>query len=334
MTFAPDKKSKKTTVLNLLVKKKKISHYDDFVFEIPSSEFIRAYLSNKFRSLRMTMAIVMLSMYCITLVFVLKSRLDARGSALDVIHKISRLSKRNLADEVMSQRKILEAVSQYETSSVTPAATVFTKPPPIRQIKLAELREIPSNQYIASVSSPVLHKKSMSAFGAWMMDPTSSNETIYVMDHYYRNTHILSFKSLDDFTNNTILSDYEIPVQWGGTGHTVYRGHLYFNRYNSSTMCKYKFQTREIVLCKNLPKAGYGNMAPYQWAGSTDIDFAADESGLWVIYATPESNWNITIAKLNEETLDVEKMWMTNYRKRSAANAFIVNGVLYTLHRP
>ena len=38
---------------------------------------------------------------------------------------------------------------------------------------------------------------------------------------------------------------------------------------------------------KSLPEAGFGNMAPYQWAGSTDIDFAADEVGLWVSFPSP-----------------------------------------------
>ena len=39
-----------------------------------------------------------------------------------------------------------------------------------------------------------------------------------------------------------------------------------------------------IWIWKSLPEAGFGNMAPYQWAGSTDIDFAADEVGLWVSF--------------------------------------------------
>lgn len=47
-------------------------------------------------------------------------------------------------------------------------------------------------------------------------------------------------------------------------------------------------------------------MSPYQWAGSTDIDFSVGIDGLFVIYAMANHQWNITISSLNEETLAVD----------------------------
>lgn len=81
-------------------------------------------------------------------------------------------------------------------------------------------------------------------------------------------------------------------------------------RYNTSTICKYSFEKREIVEAKNIPGAGFGNTSPYQWAGSTDIDFAVDEDGLWVIYATEKSKWNIVVGKLNTDTLEVNPCFL------------------------
>ena len=73
-----------------------------------------------------------------------------------------------------------------------------------------------------------------------------------------------------------------MPYNWAGTGHQIYDGSVYFNKFNTSVIIRYGLEERKIVVERSLPEAGFGNMAPYQWAGSTDIDFAADETGLWV----------------------------------------------------
>ena len=43
----------------------------------------------------------------------------------------------------------------------------------------------------------------------------------------------------------------------------------------------------------HIPDAAFGNMAPYQWAGSTDFDISFDECGLWIIYATLQNSLDI-----------------------------------------
>ena len=66
---------------------------------------------------------------------------------------------------------------------------------------------------------------------------------------------------------------------------------------------RYSLDDRKILAERSLPEAGFGNMAPYQWAGSTDIDFAADEMGLWAIYATLQNSLDIVVSQLDPHTL-------------------------------
>ena len=49
----------------------------------------------------------------------------------------------------------------------------------------------------------------------------------------------------------------------------------------------------KVITEIDLPDAAFGNMAPYQWAGSTDFDISYDECGLWVIYATLQNSLDI-----------------------------------------
>jgi hypothetical protein len=72
-------------------------------------------------------------------------------------------------------------------------------------------------------------------------------------------------------------------------------------------------------------------MFAYQWGGYSDIDFAVDESGLWVIYSSRNNKGNIVVAKLNPNTLRTVEVIRTNIQKNEVANAFIICGVLYTV---
>ena len=80
-------------------------------------------------------------------------------------------------------------------------------------------------------------------------------------------------------------------------------------------------------------RAGFANQASYQWRGSTDIDFAVDENGLWAIYATEANSWNIVVSKLDHETLEVKDTWNTAWKKAWSGNAFIICGQLYVLKK-
>ena len=115
----------------------------------------------------------------------------------------------------------------------------------------------------------------------------------------------------------------------------------------------------------DLPDAAFGNMAPYQWAGSTDFDISYDECGLWVIYATLQNSLDIgndnlsliashdkslkttnmlsikpvrsslykVISKLDPKTLEILETHRTNWRKQWSGNAFMACGVMYVLKK-
>ena len=151
---------------------------------------------------------------------------------------------------------------------------------------------------IQSVSDPVTWKKAGRMFGFWGRDADpevseENHEKIWVMEHFYRNTLIGQYDSLVDFLKDKTANNYTVPYNWAGTGHTIYKNAVYFNKFNTSVISKYDFSERRVVMERSLPNAGFGNMAPYQWAGSTDFDISFDECGLWIIYATLQNSLDI-----------------------------------------
>ena len=55
---------------------------------------------------------------------------------------------------------------------------------------------------------------------------------------------------------------------------------------------------------------------PYQWRGSTDIDLAIDENGLWAIYATEENDLNLVVSRLDWMNMEVIDTWETTEKYR------------------
>lgn len=60
------------------------------------------------------------------------------------------------------------------------------------------------------------------------------------------------------------------------------------------------------------------------------LDFAVDETGLWVIYGLQPNN-NTAVAKLNAYSLDVEYVWNISLNNQRAGEMFVVCGVLYAV---
>ncbi|XP_050800125.1 olfactomedin-4-like [Gopherus flavomarginatus] len=136
--------------------------------------------------------------------------------------------------------------------------------------------------------------------------------------------------SYDDLLLLKNARELKIPYGYGeGSGTTVYNNFMYYNIYNSREIGKLDLNTNTLAVRKTLPNAAYGNRFSYAGVGWQDMDFAVDESGLWVIYSTEDSTGNVMISKLNETTLDVLHTWNTRQYKPSISNAFIICGVLY-----
>lgn len=145
------------------------------------------------------------------------------------------------------------------------------------------------------------------------------------MDGYYKGRRVLEFRTLGDFIKGQNFIQHLLPQPWAGTGHVVYNGSLFYNKYQSNVVVKYHFRSRSVLVQRNLPGAGYNNTFPYSWGGFSDMDFMVDESGLWAVYTTNQNAGNIVVSRLDPHTLEVVRSWDTGYPKRSAGEAFMID---------
>lgn len=184
---------------------------------------------------------------------------------------------------------------------------------------------------VTSVEAPVLIVSSGSTYGQWMTDPleTLGAGRIWEMNSY-NGTELVEYASESELASGTAFSTTTLPFAYDGTGAVVYDGFLYYHQANSNTLIEYDIAAGAVNSTMELPGAGFRNTYAYQWGGWSDVDFAVDENGLWVTYATATTSGRMVLSSLDTLPLAMGETWETDSDvKNYIGNSFVVCGVLY-----
>ena len=159
-------------------------------------------------------------------------------------------------------------------------------------------------------------------------DVAANDDKIYAMLNNVKVSHVREYDSEAALRENNITTTYRMKYKCTGTGHVVYKGSVYCNKYQSNRIVKYNLETGESD-SEKMRDADFNNSFPYTSGSLSDFDFAVDEKGLWVIYTSVEYNGNLVVAQLDGNSLLVTDRFVTTFPKTSASNTFMVSGRLY-----
>lgn len=121
---------------------------------------------------------------------------------------------------------------------------------------------------------------------------------------------------------------HDIPNGWEGTGNNyiVHSNTIYYQHNSPFSMSKLNLTSSKYDY-RVIPAAS--TRFSYSYSDNQNLDFAADEKGLWVMYASEESKGKIVLAKVDEKSFGIEDEWNTGAYKQLAGNAFMACGVMY-----
>ncbi|KAL7879313.1 hypothetical protein AOLI_G00102870 [Acnodon oligacanthus] len=179
---------------------------------------------------------------------------------------------------------------------------------------------------IKSVQNPSNLAKMTTTYGAWMKDTAvKDDEKIWVAEHFSGRI-VKAYKSIAALQNGSSQS-IDVRKFFQGCSHLVHNGYIYFHIAGTFNLAKLNLQTNRLHTLA-IENALYHNLSYLLNNSKTYFKVAADESGLWLIFASSIDE-NIVVAQLDEKTFSITTYVNTSYPRSKAGNAFIACGVLY-----
>lgn len=188
-------------------------------------------------------------------------------------------------------------------------------------------------EIISAIRSVKVLKRVGGPKGLWTRDPRSSK--VYVFNGTSGNA-VFQFDSVWDFSRSVGVASgrqIRLPSDWLGPGGTVYDGYLYYIQQDTRTdvqVVKYDLLSGTVTDAAMLPVKTRATV--YGLNPDTVVDMAADDEGLWLLYATSHDEPNINLAKMDPSTLDIEQMWDTQCPRDKAEAAFVICGTVYVVY--
>ncbi|XP_033838752.2 olfactomedin-like protein 2B [Periophthalmus magnuspinnatus] len=184
---------------------------------------------------------------------------------------------------------------------------------------------------VASISEPVQHNTYGLPNGAWMKDARGHGSVIYLTDGHYGNI-LQEFRDMDAFKSGKPSNSYKLPYSFTGTGHVVFDGAFFYNRAFSRDMIRFDLRRRLVAAWTTLHDALLEEQAHRT---HSEVEFAVDESGLWVLYPALDSEGFhqevILLTHLRPRDLQPIQTFRTGLRRGRYGNSFLVCGVLYAV---
>ncbi|XP_026168566.1 olfactomedin-like protein 2B [Mastacembelus armatus] len=184
---------------------------------------------------------------------------------------------------------------------------------------------------VASISEPVQHNSYGLSDGAWMRDARGHGNIIYLTNGHY-GSNLLEFRDMDAFKSGQAYNSYKLPYSFTGTGHVVFNGAFYYNRAFSRDVIRYDLRHRYVAAWTTLHDA---LLEEQVHRTQTEVQFAVDESGLWLMYPALDTEGFhqevILLNHLRHQDLQPIRSFRTGLRRGRYGNSFLVCGVLYAV---
>ncbi|XP_033844258.2 LOW QUALITY PROTEIN: olfactomedin-4-like [Periophthalmus magnuspinnatus] len=247
----------------------------------------------------------------------------------------------SLYTEIQNMTMIVNQLESYDKSNLEVIRIEFAK----LQKKLEDCQQDQNfkpdmgncnGTGIMSLSKPHViqlnaHLSGSYVAGGWAKDskPLRGYESMYVYGAH-STTRIYDFYLYSNYDKLILRTEFKritCQIAWIGLGNNfAVRGHSIYYQRNTNEMCKNNVTTDRYDYRVISEASGSFSYAYYS---NQFLDFAGDENGLWVMYASDTSKGKIIVAKLDEKAFGVENKWTTDVYKQLAGNAFMACGVMY-----